>query len=101
MENEIKSTAERMKHRRKELRMSQQDLADALGVNRSTVSRYESGYIEKLPTEYLVDLAQALKTTPAYLMGWDDETFEERLINAYKHADEKTKRTVLILLDIE
>lgn len=40
----------------------------ALNKNRSTVYRYESNDIEKLPTTVLKPLANTLYTTPAYLM---------------------------------
>lgn len=71
---------ERVKKRRKELGMSVDDLADKINKNRATVYRYESEYIEKLPTTIVVPLAEALHTTPAYLMGWEEEA-------SYKNED--------------
>jgi transcriptional regulator with XRE-family HTH domain len=62
----------RIKQRRKELKMSADELGSRLGVNRSTVFRYESGFIEKLPIDILEPIAKALQTTPAYLMGWEE-----------------------------
>lgn len=67
------TTGERIKLRRKELGLSADKLAEAIGVSRSTMFRYENGYIEKLPINNLVPLARALNTTVGYLMGWDDE----------------------------
>ncbi|MZM02435.1 helix-turn-helix domain-containing protein, partial [Bifidobacterium pseudocatenulatum] len=64
---------ERMKLRRKELNLSADIVAEKLGVSRSTIFRYEKGDIEKLPTNILDDIAEVLKTTPAFLMGWEDE----------------------------
>lgn len=64
---------ERVKHKRLQLGMSADDLAKKINKNRATVYRYESEYIEKLPTTILIPLAEALHTTPAYLMGWEDE----------------------------
>lgn len=64
---------ERMKLRRKELKLSADVVAEKLGVSRSTIFRYEKGDIEKLPTNILDDIAEVLKTTPAFLMGWEDE----------------------------
>ncbi|HFD0861469.1 TPA: XRE family transcriptional regulator [Enterococcus faecium] len=64
---------ERMKLRRKELNLSADVVAEKLGVSRSTIFRYEKGDIEKLPTNILDDIAEVLKTTPAFLMGWEDE----------------------------
>jgi transcriptional regulator with XRE-family HTH domain len=64
---------ERIKQRRLELGMSADEIAEKLGKNRSTVFRYEGNDIEKLPTVVLEKLAGILRTTPAYLMGWEDE----------------------------
>ena len=54
--------------------MSGDALAEAIGVSRSTMFRYENGYIEKMPINNLVPIARALRTTVGYLMGWEDET---------------------------
>lgn len=67
------TTGERIKDRRKELGISADKLAELIGVSRSTMFRYENGYIEKLPINNLVPIAHSLNTTVSYLMGWDDE----------------------------
>ncbi|MGN8983345.1 helix-turn-helix domain-containing protein [Enterococcus villorum] len=67
---------ERMKLRRKELKISADEIADALDVSRSTIFRYEKGEIEKLPTEYLSKIAKVLRTTPEKLMGWSKDELE-------------------------
>lgn len=64
---------ERIQARRKALGLSVDELAELLGKNRATIYRYEGGDIEKLPTTILEGLARALRTTPSYLMGWEDE----------------------------
>lgn len=56
---------------RSRLGMSIDELAEKLGKNRTTVYRYENGDIENLPLGILDPLAEALGTSPAYLMGWD------------------------------
>ena len=66
----------RIKYRRKELRMSADKLAEILGKDRSTICRYEKGDIENLPLDILEPIAQALGTTPAYLMGWEEDKKE-------------------------
>lgn len=63
----------RIRQRRKELRMSADELAEKLGKNRSTIFRYEKGDIENLPLDILEPIAEALRTTPAYLLGWEEE----------------------------
>ena len=63
---------QRIKARRKEIGMSADKLAEILGKDRSTVFRYEKGDIENLPLDILEPIANALKTTPAYIMGWQE-----------------------------
>lgn len=65
------NVGQRIKQRRKELRISADELGAALGKDRSTIYRYEKGDIEKLPLDILEPIAKALKTTPQYLMGWE------------------------------
>ena len=61
----------RVKERRKELKLSAQDVADELGTTRVTVSRWESGISE--PNDKTKKaLANVLKTSVAYLMGETD-----------------------------
>lgn len=67
-------TGQRIKARRKQLKMSADEVAAKLGVSRSTIFRYENGQIEKVPANVLERLAEILKTTPTYLMGWDDDS---------------------------
>lgn len=64
---------ERIKKRRIELGLSVDDVAEGLGKGRATVYRYENGEIKKFPATILKPLAIILKTTPAYLLGWDRE----------------------------
>lgn len=60
--------------------MTIDQLAAKLGKNRTTVYRYENGDIENLPLDILNPLAEALDTTPAYLMGWEtDELLSTRI----------------------
>ena len=61
-----------MKDRRKAIGISAEKLADMLGVSPATIYRYENGDIEKVPGDRLGPIANALQTTPAYLMGWAD-----------------------------
>jgi repressor LexA len=65
------TTGQRMKMRRKEIGLSAERVAEILGISPATVYRYEKGDIEKVPGDLLQPIAQALQTTPAYLMGWN------------------------------
>ena len=63
--------------RRKQLKMTQQDLADKVGVNRSTLSRYESGTYKKISYDILARIADALDMTEDYLWGRVDDPHEK------------------------
>lgn len=75
----------RIKARRMELKMSADSLAKLIGKDRSTVYRYESGGIDKVSSDILVTLANALETTPSYLMGL--ERTEELQIASFLSSD--------------
>lgn len=67
------TVGERMKARRKSLGISADKVAEALGVSRSTIFRYEKGDIEKVPSEQLEPIAYVLNTSVGYLMGWVED----------------------------
>lgn len=70
---------ERIKQRRKELKMSADDLAARVGVSRATIFRYEKGDIEKVGPEVLKKIADTFNTSPADLMGWEDSELHQEL----------------------
>lgn len=77
----------RMKKRREELNMSYQTLSDKVGISKSTLQRYETGYIKNMPVDKLEDIAKALCVSPAYLMGWDDKITNEEPTTLAAHFD--------------
>lgn len=72
-EGESMTIGERIKQRRKDLGISAEELAAQLGKSPATIYRYEKGEIEKLPGELLEPLAAVLRTSPAWLMDWEQE----------------------------
>jgi len=63
---------ERIKKRRKELGLTLIEVAEKLGVSEATAQRYESGAIKNIPYDSMCLYSEILKTTPTYLMGWED-----------------------------
>ena len=78
---------QRIKERRKLLKMSAEELGAKLGKNRATIYRYENGDIENLPLDILEPIAEVLDTTPAYLMGWQKAITENPIEIAEQHAE--------------
>ncbi|MBR3610025.1 MAG: helix-turn-helix domain-containing protein [Oscillospiraceae bacterium] len=59
---------------RKKNNMTLEDVGDIVGVGKSTVRKWETGEIANMRRDKIAKLAEALHTTPAYLMGWEEET---------------------------
>ena len=58
-----------LKERRKQLKMTLEEVAEIVGVGRSTVRKWENGDIENIGRSNIVKLAKALRVTPYYIMG--------------------------------
>lgn len=71
--------SELVKKRRKELGLTQQQLADLVGVKKSSISLYENGKIGRARGPTLQKLAAVLRIDPVELL--DIEVSEERSIN--------------------
>lgn len=65
--------ATRIRTRRRELGISMDALASAVGRDRATIYRYENGEIENMPFSVVALIAEALRCSPSYLVGWSDE----------------------------
>ena len=58
----------RLKDLREDHDMSQQEVADYLGMKQPQYSRYERG-LRDLPTDVLINLAKLYKTSTDYILG--------------------------------
>lgn len=63
--------AQRIKELRKEKGLTLEQVAEIVGVGKSTVRKWETGMIANMKRDKIASLAKALGTTPAYLMGWE------------------------------
>lgn len=79
---------DRIKMKRKENRMTLDEVAEASGVTKSTIYKYENGIVTNIPSNRLEAVARALHTTPGYLMGWEEDS---RTTDKYIDAIEKMK----------
>ena len=58
-------------NRRTELGMTQEELAKRMGYkSKTSINKIEKG-INDIPQTKIVKFAEILRTTPAYLMGWE------------------------------
>ena len=67
------TTGERIKALRLSLGMTQTELGNKIGVQTAAIHKYENGIVVNLKRDVIAKLADALETTPSYLLGYDDE----------------------------
>ena len=68
----MSTTGERIKQLRIARGMTQEELGAKIGVKLAAINKYETGIIVNLKRSTIQKLADALDTTPIYLMGWED-----------------------------
>lgn len=93
------SLGSRIKRQRELLGLSQEELAKKMGYkSRSSINKIELD-INDISQSKIMALAQILKTTPAYLMGWENSEQEKKPVNdeleeniVIYHRDGKTVR---------
>ena len=88
---------DRIRNLRQQAGLTMRQLADAVNVSEATISRWESGNISNMRRDKIYDLAKALHTTPAYLMGWEENpqthkqqpktSSEKRMVLVARHLD--------------
>lgn len=91
-------TKDILKSKRKELNLSQKEVADYVGVSEATVSRWESGNIANMGRDKIALLSKILKISPSVIAGYADindfETpfiltkEEKELVTAYRNKPE-------------
>lgn len=69
MDNKV--IGERIKQARTALNLTQSDIAKELGLNKSTIQRYETGNITRLKLPILHAIANILNVNPDWLVGYD------------------------------
>lgn len=64
--------AERIRDKRKELGLTQEELGEKLGVQKSAVAKYENGRVENIKRSVIEKMCIVFNCSPSWLMGWDD-----------------------------
>ena len=96
----------------KELRLAREmtleQVATIVGVGKSTVRKWETGDIANMRRDKIDSLAKALEVSPAYLMGWKENTKapdkpkltegEEELLNLFRQIPENKQTVVLEMI---
>lgn len=90
----METTAERLKWLRKyRKRITLEDLAKKVGISKATVQRYENGIITNIPSDKIELLAEALDTSPGFIMGWENDPDKYRLDNRFGRLLKKERES--------
>lgn len=110
-------TAVRLRRTRRLKSMSQQELADKVGVSKATICRYERGKVENIKKGVLAKIAAELGVSyqylldidlPAYYVEDDENAKIERIIgnkiheylDNYEKMDEQGRRMIRENIDV-
>ena len=94
--------------RRKELNLTLEDIARHVGVSKSTVKKWESGYIKNMKRDKMSLLAEILKISPIALLDNSNaappesnnySVHEIELITKYRTLDENGRALVDRVVD--
>lgn len=103
--------AQRIKELRQQRGLTLEQVATIVGVGKSTVRKWETGMIANMKRDKIASLAMALGTTPAYLMGWEENEEEKEipgeivltedekmLLNLFRRVPEQNQAMVLEMI---
>ena len=96
---------ERIRYRREQLELSQEELAKKLGYkSRSTIDHMENGDVD-INSKKIQALAKALETTSAFLLGWEDVDEQEarkiRFMSRYEELSDLEQAMVRKIMNCD
>ena len=99
---------DRIRNRRNELGLTLEDVANAVGVGKSTVRKWEMGMIKNMRRDKIAALAKVLQLNPSDLIDTATEQYEFDLtphecthIRKYRALGPQGRLTVDTILDLE
>ena len=66
------SISNRLRELREESELTLEEVGNRIGTSKQTMYKYENNIITNIPFDKIEALANVYKTTPAYIMGWDN-----------------------------
>lgn len=104
------SVGELIKMERIRNRLSQEDVAKAIGSTKQAVYKYENGIVTNIPMDKIEILSSLFGVTPSYLMGWEESPTnnspteaqlsegEMKLVELFRQLPEESQRMYLEVL---
>nr|DAP33617.1 MAG TPA: repressor protein [Caudoviricetes sp.] len=99
-------TGQRIKDLRLSKGMAAEELAAKVGVAKTSIYRYETGAIEKMPATVLVSIADVLGVSTAYLLGvtnnpnetQQNKSTENEIVTLVQSMSEDEKQMLLKII---
>ncbi len=101
--------ADRIKRLRLENKMTQEELGNVIGVQKSAIRKYESGAVQNIKRTSIKKMADCFGVSPSYLLGYEDldsaadeqeETPEEKRMNElFKSVPRENQKELLDLIE--
>lgn len=90
---------------RKQLGMTQTELADKLGIQNSAVAKYENGRVSNIKRSTIQKMAEIFGVSPVWLMGIEDKSAnlsqnQQDLIDKIALLDDSKVATLLELCNL-
>ena len=97
--------------RREELGASMEEIAQKVGVHKSTIQRYEAGSIQRIKLPVVESIASALSVPPEWLIGLSEEKtaapkddglspLEARLMELVRRLTDDQKQMLLAQIEL-
>lgn len=77
----------RLKKLRLEMKLTLEEAGSKIGLSKQTLHKYENGIILNIPSDKIELLAKMYGSSPAYIMGWEDDVLN--IPNIYKIKTKK------------
>lgn len=91
----------RLKEVREGLNISAEELAEAIGVNKATIHRYETGYFKSIKLDRLDKIAEFLNVSKSYLTGDSkDKYFKESFTTVFEAKPKELSEILDISIDL-
>ena len=86
---------QRIKRCRLHMHMTQEELGNRLGVQKSAIRKYEKGIVDNIPRSRIALMAEIFGVDPVWLMGFEDSDFDDQY-----NADGKLSKELQVMDDV-
>ena len=87
------TTSERIRELRLKCDMTMEVLAEKIGVSKSTIAKWENGYVKNMRQDNILKLAMVFNVPASYIMGYDEEINYSIKPNTFLEGNTKTSLT--------